>query len=259
MKCLASKIGFYTKLWYDILGERDMDISVIITTFNRKYEVRRAIETVYEQTIMPCEVIVVDDASLDGTKEYLESFNFQGMRYFRLEQNVGVSVARNYGVSKAKGDYIAFLDSDNEWCSGKIEFLQKFLENMTKPYDIIGSHYIERKKFDDVIYPLCEKKENYEEEIWKHNIAEASASLYKKSTLQFIGGFNPDFQIYADWELILRLMEKRIINIYLIEEIFSKNWTMYNSLSENRELLQHEKDRLKIKFPKLQFDEVENG
>ena len=231
-----------------------MNISVVITTFNRKYEVRRAIETVYAQTVMPYEIIVVDDASQDGTKEYLESFDFKEIRYFWLDQNIGASAARNYGVSKARGEYIAFLDSDNEWYPETIEYFQNLLEEMRESYNIISSHYIEREKFYDVEYPP-KNVGNYAEEVLKYNIAEASASLYRKSFLKAVNGFSTDFQIYADWELLLRCMEYGGMNFYLGGKVLSKNWTMYNSLSENKEFRNNEKERLKINYPKLEIYE----
>ena len=231
-----------------------MNISVVITTFNRKYEVRRAIETVYAQTVMPYEIIVVDDASQDGTKEYLESFDFKEIRYFWLDQNIGASAARNYGVSKARGEYIAFLDSDNEWYPEKIEYFQNLLEEMRESYNIISSHYIEREKLYDVEYPP-KNVGNYAEEVLKYNIAEASASLYRKSFLKAVNGFSTDFQIYADWELLLRCMEYGGMNFYLGGKVLSKNWTMYNSLSEKKEFRNNEKERLKINYPKLEIYE----
>lgn len=229
-----------------------MKISVVITTFNRKYEVRRAIETVYAQTAKPYEIIVVDDASNDGTEAYLKQFSFIGLQYYRCEDNQGASAARNYGISKATGDYIAFLDSDDEWYPEKIETLNGALSQMSELYDVICTHYIRREAFENVIHPKsCGT--DLKEEIFVHNIANASASIYNLSVLRSIGGFSIEYQVYADWELLLRMSKSGSLSIVLLEEVLSKNWTMHNSLSENTDLLEQEKIKLRIEYPKVQI------
>lgn len=227
-----------------------MNVSVIITTFNRKYEVRRAIETVYAQTVKPYEVIVVDDASGDGTEAYLKQFAFSGLKYYRFEQNQGASAARNYGVEKAAGDYVAFLDSDDEWYPKKMEAFNRILNNMALPYDVVCSHYVRREAFIDAEYPVA-CGADLKEEILVHNIAEASASMYRRAALQRAGGFSSAYQVYADWELLLKMAKSGSLNIYLMNEVLSKHWTMYNSLSEDIELVRQEKVKLRTEFPKI--------
>ena len=90
-------------------------VSVIIPTYNRKELVCGAIESVMNQSHKDFELIVIDDGSKDGTKNMLSSFlerHSNRLRYF-YQENRGVSAARNKGIEEAKGDYIAFLDSDD--------------------------------------------------------------------------------------------------------------------------------------------------
>jgi hypothetical protein len=94
-------------------------VSVIIPTYNRSQSVREAIESVLAQTYRDHEVIVVDDGSADDTPAVLGSF---GDRIKAIRQaNAGVSAARNAGIRAARGDWLAFLDSDDLWVPGKLE------------------------------------------------------------------------------------------------------------------------------------------
>ena len=94
-------------------------VSVIIPTYNRENLVSQAIQSVLNQTYRDFELIVVDDASIDNTQKIVNNFNDSRIRYICHKQNAGVSVAQNTGIAKARGEYIAFLDSDDEWFSEK--------------------------------------------------------------------------------------------------------------------------------------------
>ncbi len=94
-------------------------ISVIIPTYNRKPLVIRALTSVFNQTLLPEEVIVVDDGSTDGTQQEV-SRHFPQVIYL-YQTNKGVSAARNRGIVTARGEWIAFLDSDDEWLPQKLE------------------------------------------------------------------------------------------------------------------------------------------
>jgi glycosyltransferase involved in cell wall biosynthesis len=91
-----------------------MKVSAIIPTFNRRPYIRRAIDSVLAQTVPVDEVIVVDDGSTDGTAELVEACYGASVRVVR-QANAGVSGARRRGIQEARGEWIAFLDSDDEW------------------------------------------------------------------------------------------------------------------------------------------------
>ena len=102
-------------------------ISVVIPTYNRSHTLMRAINSVLSQTHPAFEIIVVDDGSTDGTKELLQAYGFckkdtkELEKKYLIQENGGVSSARNLGVKNAKGDFIAFLDSDDAWSEKKLE------------------------------------------------------------------------------------------------------------------------------------------
>jgi glycosyltransferase involved in cell wall biosynthesis len=89
-------------------------VSIIVPTYNRRHIVTRAIQSVLNQTYQHYEILVIDDGSTDGTASWLVG-EFPTVHILRMEANKGASAARNAGLAIAKGDIIAFLDSDDQW------------------------------------------------------------------------------------------------------------------------------------------------
>ncbi|MPL68877.1 Undecaprenyl-phosphate 4-deoxy-4-formamido-L-arabinose transferase [bioreactor metagenome] len=98
-------------------------VSIIIPTYNRKEKLIRAIDSVLAQTYKDFEIIIVDDGSTDGTKDYLSKCieKNKGIIHYFYKKNGGVSSARNFGIARSKGKYISFLDSDDYLYPTKIE------------------------------------------------------------------------------------------------------------------------------------------
>jgi glycosyltransferase involved in cell wall biosynthesis len=97
-----------------------LKISALIPTYNRQTHVLRAIQSVLAQTVPVYEIIVVDDGSTDGTAEAIRERYGRAVSVFRQE-NAGVSAARNRAIREARGNWLAFLDSDDEWLPSKIQ------------------------------------------------------------------------------------------------------------------------------------------
>ena len=99
----------------------DPSISVIIPLYNKEREIAGTLRSVLAQTLQPAEIVVVDDGSTDRSAEVVETVAAgEGGGAIRLvrQSNAGVSVARNRGAAEAQGEYVAFLDADDEWESG---------------------------------------------------------------------------------------------------------------------------------------------
>jgi len=96
-----------------------MNISVVIPSFNRKNTLSRSIDSVLKQTYKPSEIILVDDGSTDGTRGFILS-SYPNIKYF-FQPKKGVSSARNKGILESSSEWIAFLDSDDEWMPQKLE------------------------------------------------------------------------------------------------------------------------------------------
>jgi glycosyltransferase involved in cell wall biosynthesis len=101
-------------------------LSIVIPTYNRKGIVRRAIDSCLQESVAGCEIVVVDDASTDETiEDILRRYKTDHLRAVRLHENVGVCGARMAGVEMAKGEWVLFLDSDDELLPGALLLLQK--------------------------------------------------------------------------------------------------------------------------------------
>jgi glycosyltransferase involved in cell wall biosynthesis len=103
-----------------------MLVSVIIPTFNRAQFIEQAVNSVLNQTWKNLELIVVDDGSNDQTRGLLEKIEDKRFHYF-YQENKGVSSARNFGLKKARGDFLALLDSDDYWLPEKLSIQLKFM------------------------------------------------------------------------------------------------------------------------------------
>ena len=184
-----------------------MYVSVIIPTYNRKHTLKRAIQSVYMQSLLPYEVIVVDDGSNDGTKEWVKQ-KYPNVKYI-YQKNSGVSSARNKGIKIARGDWIALLDSDDEWLPNKLsEQINKIKSNLD--VKILHSNEIwirngvrvnqmkKHKKFGGYIFEKC------------LDICRISPSsvLLKKEILDDIGTFDESLKVCEDYDLWLRITSK---------------------------------------------------
>jgi glycosyltransferase involved in cell wall biosynthesis len=107
--------------------------SVVIPTFNRSDHVVRAISSCIRQTCGDFEVIVVDDCSNDNTEAAVKALSDPRVKYFRQMKNGGAARARNRGIAEACGDFIAFLDSDDEWHPEKLKVISRYIETSPSP------------------------------------------------------------------------------------------------------------------------------
>ncbi|MCH8209356.1 MAG: glycosyltransferase family 2 protein, partial [Nitrospinae bacterium] len=101
------------------MNNKNPKISVIIPAYNRAYCLGETIDSVLAQTYRDYELIVVDDGSTDNTHSLVQAV--RGIKYLRIAENSGVSMARNLGIRNARGKYICFLDSDDLWVNTKLE------------------------------------------------------------------------------------------------------------------------------------------
>jgi glycosyltransferase involved in cell wall biosynthesis len=109
-------------------------ISVIIPTFNRATWLRQAMASALRQSCGDFELIVVDDASTDATRELVANVGDPRVRYLRHDRNRGAAVAKNTGIGAARGGFIAFLDDDDEWLPTKLE--KQLAKFNTSPADV---------------------------------------------------------------------------------------------------------------------------
>ena len=111
-------------------------VSVIIPTYNHAKFLAKAIKSVLDQTYTNFEIIVIDNHSTDNTNEVVNSFNDARLKLLKVHNNGVIAISRNKGILEAKGDWIAFLDSDDFWYPSKLETAMNFaLQN--DEYEVI--------------------------------------------------------------------------------------------------------------------------
>jgi glycosyltransferase involved in cell wall biosynthesis len=114
--------------------------SVIVPTYNRLDFLKQALSSIWAQTFRDYEVVVVDDGSNDGTQQYLQEL---GNKVWAIRQaNSGPGAARNIGVREARGDYVAFLDSDDLWFPWTLEIFARAIREHGNPH-ILGGKFVE--------------------------------------------------------------------------------------------------------------------
>lgn len=184
-----------------------MDISVIIPTYNRKNTLPRAVESVLNQTYKPVKIIIVDDGSTDGTKEWFSEM--YPLVHYIYQVNSGVSLARNTGINSARGDWIALLDSDDEWLPDKLELQVKLLQNNA---ELRFCHTNEIWIRNGVRINQRKKHQKYGGNIFKKCLdicrISPSSSLFHTSVIKDVGLFDESLDVCEDYDLWLRITAK---------------------------------------------------
>lgn len=187
-------------------------ISIIIPTYNRAAVIGRAILSVLCQTYEDYEVIIVDDGSTDQTQGVVEQIADDRIRCIRLEENHGAGYARNVGIQESKYDYIAFLDSDDEWKRFKLELQIQRMRELPPEAGLVycrmggergegrgrfcvPSYEYKRTLLEGNMFPL----------LLRRNVIGMPAVLARRECLVRAGGFRESMSCVEDYELILRI------------------------------------------------------
>ena len=198
-----------------------MKISVIIPTYNRRHTLERAIDSVLSQTFKPFEIIIVDDGSKDGTKEWLLQ-NYPSVQYIHQPNN-GVSSARNKGIQISQGSWIALLDSDDEWMPEKLEYQSRFIE-VNKDSSFCHTNEIWIR--NGVRVNQMKKHKKYGGDIFKHCLdicrISPSSSIINKDVFEEVGAFDESLTVCEDYDLWLRVTAK--FNILFLDEPLIKKY-----------------------------------
>ena len=186
-------------------------ISVVICSYNRAAYLPKSINSVLSQSFKDFEIIIVDDASSDNTSEVVAEIAKKDARvkYFKNEQNLGISKSRNRGVSLSGGEYIAMLDSDDYWIDNNK--LQKQLELLgTDKIALVGTGIIlvnengEELKKD--IFNIDDS--SIRSKILSKNQFAQSSILFIKSVFNECGGYDESLVVCEDLDLWLRFGQK---------------------------------------------------
>jgi glycosyltransferase involved in cell wall biosynthesis len=181
-------------------------VSVIIHTYNNEKFIAETVESVLNQTYRDYEIIVVDDGSVDGTRDALKPY-MQKIRY-HYKENGGIASAKNAGIKLSQTEYVAFLDHDDLWVSDKLQLqMECFMENPQ-----VGLVYAKYTSFRDGKELRTKPEKGYSGWIFKELLAKSfiqtSTVVVKMECLNAVGPYDESFSLGDEYDMFLRISKK---------------------------------------------------
>jgi glycosyltransferase involved in cell wall biosynthesis len=187
----------------------DILISVVIPAYNRSRTIAYCLESVLRQTYKNLDIVVVDDGSTDDTLDIVKALEDGRIRCIALGKRFGAQAARNRGIREARGNWVAFLDSDDEWVFDKIEKqVSMLVEHKENPHIVIhgdGIKYSQGMGEREIWHlPITEGEKSY------HLLLSRPATLFpciltSKKVLEEIGYLDESVLSYQEWDTSIRL------------------------------------------------------
>jgi glycosyltransferase involved in cell wall biosynthesis len=220
-------------------------VSVVVPTHNRAGLLPTAIRSVLNQTFPDFEIVVVDDGSIDNTWEVRREFQDTRIRWLRHDVPRGGAAARNTGIAHSKGEFIAFLDDDDEWYPEK---LARQMEVMVRAPAKVAAIYSGYLVVDKDSGRICRRRipsarGNLRQKLLEENpIGGTSSMLLKRSCLNKVGMFDETLPSFQDRDLWIRLsreyyfdyVEEPLLSYFLHSE---KVWTNLEALTRGLEIM----------------------
>lgn len=208
-------------------------ISVIIPLYNKVHTIARTLETVFQQTYTDYEIVIVDDGSTDGSADVVRSIDDSRIRLIS-QANAGVSAARNRGIEEAQGEFVAFLDADDEWKPDYLETMMQLVEKYPQ-CDVFATNYELQNCMGKVSSTIIRRLpfegndgilSNYFEVACQSSpLLFTSAITVRRTAIQSIGGFPLGIKSGEDLLTWARLAikyhiaySKKVLAIFLFDE-----------------------------------------
>lgn len=189
-------------------------VSVIITTYKRSDFLTRAIESVFNQTYKNIEIIVVDDNEENSvyrkeTEKKVEKYKDR-LIYIKHKKNMNGAVARNTGINNCSGEYITFLDDDDEFINNRIEKMVYSLESSNYKVAYSDVKIIHKNNFSTLSKISECKSGNLKKELFTRelDIGTGSNIFLDKDVINNIGRFDINFKRHQDWEFLIRVLRR---------------------------------------------------
>lgn len=187
------------------MSGKEVNVSVVIPAFNRGQTIFRCLESVINQTYSAMEILVVDDGSTDNTRDIVTNFPSDKV-VLLCQQHKGAQAARNRGIINARGEYIAFLDSDDEWMPQMLEETVHCLLENGHGYVVYSDCYVQKEN-RKVLWQLPDCEGNAYAALLKKP-GPTISFLVKKQLLWDIGRLDEKVAAYQEWDTAIRLAQK---------------------------------------------------
>lgn len=191
----------------------DLPVSVVIPAYNCEAYIREAVDSVLAQTFTDFELIVVNDASTDGTADILGTYERAGSaRVVTHERNCGLSAARNSGIRHARGTYVTFLDADDVWRPEKLAYQMSILED-DPGIALLGNAEMNFWDGDDFTFPPLPAKSDLRPLQWERLLMgvcglSPSNAIMRRDCFEKVGGFDEDLRAAEDRDQWLRIVRR---------------------------------------------------
>jgi glycosyltransferase involved in cell wall biosynthesis len=228
-------------------------VSVVIPAFNRVGTIRAAVESVLSQSYTDFELLVVDDGSSDGTMDRLADIDDMRLRLLSNPRNMGVSAARNTGIWNARGAWVAFQDSDDEWMPRKLE--KQIARIASLGPDCVGGYCgmtivgspstLPSETPSERYYPdetLGIREGNIGSALLRTSLISTQTLVARHDLLTRIGGFDEALPALVDWDCVLRLA--RLGPFAFVDEPLVKQYFSENSITRSREKRAFARERI---------------
>jgi len=196
-------------------------ISVIIPVYNGEKTIKQTVESVLNQTFKDFELLIINDGSQDATLEIIQAINDERIQVFSY-QNSGVSASRNRALTKAKGEFISFIDADDLWTPNKLELQFKALQdNPQAAVAYSWSDWIDESgQFLRSGGHITVNGKAYEKLLLRDFIESGSNPLIRKQALDEVGCFEQSVTPAEDWDMWLRLAARYEFVTVEVPQIF---------------------------------------
>ncbi|WP_417289541.1 glycosyltransferase family 2 protein [Corallibacter sp.] len=196
-----------------------MKISVYITSYNQKDFLREAIDSVLNQTLQPFEIIIVDDASTDGSQDLIKSYasKYVNIRYVFHDKNKGVSQVRITALNEIKGDYVTYLDGDDLYLPHKLEVESDLIAKSKCDLAFSNNMYVKEDDPKDIkwIWAANNISVDSNVDLFYKTISRdfPRDSLFRMELINYeklkqVGFHDPNLKIYEDYDLRIRLAKE---------------------------------------------------
>ena len=208
-------------------------VSVIIPTFNRAGLLPQTIKSVLKQTYKRIEILIVDDGSTDDTREVVASFSDERIRYFRIDHFGYPAPARNKGLSEARGNFIAMLDSDDLWFPRELSTQMKVFESNPSLF-LVGTNIVNYPIPSGPVLKLKRDTIVSFREIFSINCIITSSVLFKKSIVQEIGLLDDRRRVKSveDFDYWLRLLHAHDKSVLILKQVLTAYRIHENNISQ---------------------------
>lgn len=211
-------------------------VSVVVPAFDSARTLREALESVWQQDYEPLEVLVVDDASRDGTPELLRELARPDLRVLRFQENRGPAAARNAALRVARGLYVAFLDADDAWLPGKLRSQVEAIESDPSVVLVSCDSRYEHLDGEPIRRSHAARPPACGEDAWKtllaYNFAPTPTVLAKRSDLLAAGGFDESLDFGEDLDLWIRLALRG--KVVVLDELLVRIREWHGSLTRRK-------------------------